>query len=174
MVEFQSDYENKPLLDNIKNFINHKQNMPDSNFFDRLFDMGPENIDRVHWLFKPIEPLIMKMSEIIEFIHVLNGNHWIITIACTSIIIRILLLPIFYFHSKRIAKVGNKLGIGQIFKYIFLKCKLSRKEKAKKMLKVAWKTSRTLKLKPFNIAIYYMFLFPFITSTIFGLRKVMG
>ena len=136
--------------------------------------MGPKNIDRVPWFFKPIEPFIFKMSQIIEYIHLANGQNWILTIAATSLIIRIFLLPIFYFHSKRVAKVANKTGMAKLFSHIYKTSYLNKIEKIKNLFKVAFKSSRILKLKPFNIILYYFFLFPFITSTIFGLRKVMG
>jgi membrane protein insertase Oxa1/YidC/SpoIIIJ len=136
--------------------------------------MGAENIDRVPWLFRPIEPFINKMSYYVEYIHMANGSNWILTIAATSLTIRFFLLPIFYFHSKRIAKVANKSGLLKLFSHIYKTTSLTKFDKIKNLIKVTFRSSRTLKLKPFNIIGYYLFLFPFITSTIFGLRKVMG
>lgn len=136
--------------------------------------MGSKNIDNVPWIFKPIEPIILKMSYVVEAIHMANGQHWILTIACTSLIIRMLLLPIFYLHSKRISKVADKIGISKLLLHIFKTGNLTNKTKVKNIGKLLYRSSRKLKLKPFNIILYYMFLFPFITSTIFGLRKVMG
>jgi membrane protein insertase Oxa1/YidC/SpoIIIJ len=146
----------------------------ESPYLSRLFNLGSENIDRIPWLFKPIEPIINKMSYVIEYIHLANGNHWILTICATSLIIRVFLLPIFYFHSKRISKVANKSGMMKLFQHIYNTSELTKKDKIKKLFKIIFRSSRILKLKPFNIILYYMFLFPFITSTIFGLRKVMG
>lgn len=136
--------------------------------------MGPKNIDIVPWLFKPFEPIINKMSIVVEHFHLFNGMYWIPTIVFTSCMVRFFLLPIFYFHSKRIAKVANKVGIVKLMGHIYKSCKLTRKEKGGKILRLGFRSSRILKLKPFNIALYYMFLFPFISSTVFGLRKVMG
>jgi membrane protein insertase Oxa1/YidC/SpoIIIJ len=114
------------------------------------------------------------MSQVVEMVHLANGQNWVLTIMCTSLTIRLFLLPIFYLHSKRVAKVANKTGILKLFSHIYKTNFLERKDKVIKIIKVLFRSSRILKLKPFNIALYYCFMFPFITSTIFGLRMVMG
>lgn len=136
--------------------------------------MGAKNIDRVHWIFGPIEPFIEKMSTVVEAIHLANGQHWVLTIAATSLLIRFCLLPIFYLHSKRVAKVANKIGIFKLLQHIYKTTSLTKHSRLKNLCRLVFRSSRQLKLKPFNIVLYYAFMFPFITSTIFGLRKVMG
>lgn len=140
----------------------------------RLFNMGSKNIDVIPWLFRPIEPFINKMSQVVEMWHLANGQHWILTIAFTSLMIRFCLLPIFYLHSKRVSKIANKIGISKVLQHIYKTANLPKKSRVKNIAKLMYRSSRKLKLKPFNIVLYYLFLFPFITSTIFGLRKVMG